>query len=75
LFSQLSKLVAITLSGAALSFDLTMLLYIIPAALIGGIVGTKFGGILSDQRVTMVFQLMILFVITINIYNGVLVFI
>ncbi|WP_099221735.1 sulfite exporter TauE/SafE family protein [Listeria costaricensis] len=69
-FSQLAKLITIGFSTGFASYDLTVLFYIIPAAIIGGLLGTKFSNILSVQKVTMVFQIVILLVLLINLYNG-----
>lgn len=71
-FSQLSKLVSIGLTSGFAVFDLRLLLFIIPAAIIGGFMGAKFSGILSGDKVTIVFQFVILLVLGINIYNGLL---
>ncbi|MGG5329768.1 TSUP family transporter [Enterococcus sp. AZ163] len=69
-FSQLAKLITIACSTGFARYDLSMLIYIIPAAIIGGIIGAKFSNILSAKRVTFVFQLVVLIVLLINIYNG-----
>jgi uncharacterized membrane protein YfcA len=70
LFSQLSKLVTTVFFSGVGQFDLTMLFYIIPAAVIGGLLGATFSSILSEEKVTVVFQLVIILVLLINIYNG-----
>lgn len=69
-FSQFSKLLTIALSTGFARYDLSMLVYIIPAAIIGGTMGAKFSHLLSAKKVTMVFQLVILLVLLINLYNG-----
>ncbi|GBD80311.1 putative uncharacterized protein [Tetragenococcus halophilus subsp. halophilus] len=51
--------------------DLTMLWYIIPAAIIGGLLGDKVSRLLSPKKVTFVFQGVILLVLLVNIYNGI----
>lgn len=73
LFSQLTKLVAIGFSPGFATFDLTMLYAIIPAAIIGGILGAKLSKILVDKAVARSYQMMILFVILLNISNGILI--
>ncbi|MGK0552042.1 sulfite exporter TauE/SafE family protein [Enterococcus faecalis] len=70
-FSQFAKLVTIALATGFAHYDLSMLFYIIPAAIIGGLLGTQFSTVLSEKKVTLVFQLVILAVLFINIYNGV----
>ncbi|MGM0125178.1 hypothetical protein IGI37_002576 [Enterococcus sp. AZ194] len=69
-FSQLSKLATIALSTGFERYDLTILYAIIPAAILGGFIGAKLSHILSPEKVTFVFQLVILVVLAINIYNG-----
>ncbi|WP_125707694.1 sulfite exporter TauE/SafE family protein [Lacticaseibacillus porcinae] len=69
--SQGAKLIAIIIAGDNLQFDLQRLWFIIPAAIVGGFVGAKLSQVLSSEKVTIVFQLMLLVVILINGYNGV----
>lgn len=69
-FSQLAKLVTIAFSTGFLRYDLSMLIYIIPAAVSGGMMGAKFSNLLSAKKVTRIFQLVILLVLLINLYNG-----
>ncbi|WP_125702522.1 sulfite exporter TauE/SafE family protein [Lacticaseibacillus daqingensis] len=71
-FSQLSKLVSIALTGQLLTFDLGILAFVIPSAILGGLIGAHLSHLLSPRYVTIVFQAMILFVIVINLYNGVM---
>lgn len=74
LFSQLSKLVTIGVSTGFLIYDLKMLWFIIPAAFIGGYLGAKLSGHLSEEKVTLLFQFVILLVLVINLYNGIQLF-
>ncbi|WP_125704258.1 sulfite exporter TauE/SafE family protein [Lacticaseibacillus daqingensis] len=71
-FSQLSKLASLVLGGDLIGIDLSRLWFIIPAAIIGGYVGSLLSHLLSGEKVTLVFQLMLLTVIVINAYNGVM---
>lgn len=73
-FSQLAKLATIGLTTGFAKFDLEMLLFIIPAAIIGGWVGASLSKILSEERVILVFQFVILLVLFINLYNGAMLF-
>ena len=73
-FSQLAKLVSIGLTTGFAVFDLSMLLYIVPAAIIGGFLGAHLSGIISANKVTTVFQSVIILVILINLYNGLTLF-
>lgn len=69
-FSQLSKIITIFLTGDMSRYDLSMLYYIIPAAIIGGFLGSYISGKVTDKKVNQVYQFVILLVLIINIYNG-----
>lgn len=70
LFSQLAKLLTIFFSTGFSQYDLQMLLFIIPAATLGGVLGIKVSNRISTRNVTGIFELVILLVIAINLYNG-----
>lgn len=70
LFSQLSKLLTIAVTAGFARYDLSMLLYVIPAAIIGGFSGARLSQLLPAEKVTQVFQGVILLVLLINLYNG-----
>lgn len=69
LFSQLAKIITIAIVSGFARYDLMMLWYIIPAAIIGGLVGAQASRLLSPKRVTSIFQLTIIGVLIINLYN------
>ena len=69
-FSQFAKLLTIALTTGFSRYDLTLLWFVIPAAVIGGLLGAKFSKILSPEKVTIVFQGVVLLVLFINLYNG-----
>lgn len=69
-FSQSSKIICILISGRYLEFDLTVLIYIIPAAIIGGFLGAQLSNKMSPQMIEKVFQWVIIVVLLINSYNG-----
>lgn len=73
-FSQLAKIVTIGIGTGFSNFELDILLFIIPAAILGGYFGARLSKLLSPEKVTRVFQLVILLVLFINIYNGVKLF-
>ena len=73
-FSHLSRLVTIGATVGFTPFDLTMLVFIIPAAVLGGLVGARFSKILSDGAVKKLFMAAIAAVILLNIFNGIFVF-
>lgn len=74
-FSQGSKILSIATTTGFERFDLSMLLFVIPAAILGGWMGAKFSGILSSEKVNKVFQIVIIIVLLINTYNGIQLFI
>lgn len=69
-FSQLAKLMTIAFTSGFGRYDLTMLIYVIPAAIIGGFVGAKVSQSISPTRVSQIFEAVILLVLLINLYNG-----
>lgn len=69
-FSQSSKLLLIYITASYQRFDLTMLLFVIPAAVLGGWFGAKVSGILPAKKVNGVYQFVILLVLLINCFNG-----
>lgn len=69
-FSQLAKIVTIAFGMGFGRYDLTMLFFVIPAAILGGLLGSRFNHLLSPKKVTLVFQAVIALVLLINVYNG-----
>lgn len=69
-FSQLAKLMTIFMTTGIQQYDLSTLVFIIPAAVLGGIIGSKLSNWLSSNNVKIVFQAAILLVIGLNVYNG-----
>lgn len=69
-FSQLAKIVTILSVTGVARYDLKMLYYVIPAAIIGGLLGAQLSHVLSPKKVMVVFQLVIILVIVVNLYNG-----
>lgn len=69
-FSQLAKIISIIFVGGLGQYDLSMLLYVIPAAVIGGWLGAQASSVLSPSLVTKVFQAVIILVLLINLYNA-----
>ena len=71
-FSHLSRIITIGWTVGFYGFDLLMLAYIIPAAVIGGLVGARFSKILSDESVKKMFIAAIATVILLNIINAII---
>ena len=68
--SQLTKLVTIAWGAGFARYDLSILVYIVPAAIVRGLLGARMSRLLSDQAVRRVFQWVVLLVIGINLYNA-----
>lgn len=68
-FSQLAKLITIAFGSGFLAYDLSMLFFIIPAAILGGLIGAKLSTVLPSKRVTLIFQSVLLLVLGINLFN------
>ncbi|HCM89740.1 MULTISPECIES: sulfite exporter TauE/SafE family protein [Vagococcus] len=69
-FSQLSKVTTIFFTVDLNRYDLTILYYVIPAAIIGGFLGSFISGKVTDKRVNQIYQVVIILVLIINMYNG-----
>ncbi|MCG8568896.1 MAG: sulfite exporter TauE/SafE family protein, partial [Spirochaetes bacterium] len=70
LFSQSTKLIAIFLDTGYNEFDLTMLLYMIPGGVIGGLLGTILHKRISLRRVQTIFNVSLFSIIVLNLYNA-----
>ena len=68
-FSQFAKLVTISFSSGFAEHDLSILFFIIPAAILGGTMGAKLNQKMPPERVKLIFQFVIALVIGINIFN------
>ena len=73
-FSQLSKLITIfTTTGIEpYSHQWKTLLFILPAAILGGIIGSKFNRKFDDKVIRKVFIAVMIFIIILNVYNGII---
>lgn len=69
LFSQGSKILNVTINQGFGSYDLSMLVYMIPAGIVGGILGSKFNKQLSNKNITMIFNAVLVFIIVMNLFN------
>jgi len=69
-FSQIAKLGQIGFSTGFGIFDLSFLLVVIPAALLGGYLGGFISGKVSNKVVSKIFIFADILVIIINLYNG-----
>lgn len=69
-FSQLAKLIEISLTTGFSNYDLSFLWVIIPAAIIGGYLGGYASGKVSNHLVSKIFVSVVFLVIVINLVNG-----
>ena len=72
-FSQLSKLVTMFVNSGveAYSHQWKTLLFILPAAVIGGIIGSGFNRKFDDKLIRKVFTVAMILLVILNVYNGI----
>lgn len=72
-FSQLSKLITIFVSSGIQPYahQWKTLIFILPAAIIGGIIGSKFNRRFNDKLIRKTFVTVMILLIILNVYNGV----
>lgn len=72
-FSQLSKLITIFVSDgiAPYTHQWKTLLFILPAAILGGIIGSKFNRKFDDKIIRKIFIAVMILLVVLNLYNGV----
>lgn len=72
-FSQLSKLTTMFLTSGieAYSHQWKTLLFILPAAVMGGIIGSKLNRKFDDKIIRKVFVAVMILIIILNVYNGI----
>ncbi|WP_232824319.1 MULTISPECIES: TSUP family transporter [Paraliobacillus] len=68
-FSQLSALLLIVFTTGFNDYELFMLFYMIPGGILGGLIGSHFVTKLSNLQVEKIFNIAVLIIIFINIYN------
>lgn len=69
LFSQGSKLITIITTQGLSGFDLTMLPYMVIGGIVGGMVGSKLNKKFNSAAILKVFNMVVLALILLNIYN------
>ena len=70
-FSHLSSIISILSTATPGYLDFPMLIFVFPAAALGGIIGAKFSNIFSSKVVKRLFMAAITGVILLNIFNGI----
>lgn len=71
-FAQAARLGTIGVEHGYAIFDLNLLYYIIPAAIIGGVIGGRLNVLLTDATVMKVFKIVVGATIVLNLYNVVM---
>lgn len=69
-FAQLTKLVTIYSANQFKPYDLQILLWIIPAAVIGGVIGAWLNRLCDEKRIRVVFTVCVGAVTLLNFYNA-----
>lgn len=70
LFSQTAKVVSISLTTGFGGYDLSMLKVMIPAAILGGLIGSSFNKKMKNESIDLLFRGVLFFIIIINTYNA-----
>ena len=68
-FSQLTKLLNITLSNQLINYDLSFIPYLCIAAAIGGTVGTAFNQRLKSERIIVIYRSTLVVLIVVSLIN------
>lgn len=71
LFSQASKLITIATTTGFGAFDLCLLLYTLPMALLGAILGTKLNHIAKETTIQHIFNITVVCIILLNVCNAI----
>ncbi|WP_162261205.1 sulfite exporter TauE/SafE family protein [Companilactobacillus kimchiensis] len=69
-FSQFMKLASMTPKLSSLPLDLKLVPFIIVSAILGGYIGSTISGTVSNKFVLKLYRIVVIFVIGLNIYNG-----
>lgn len=68
-FSQFFKISTVAITDSFAIYDLDMLSVMIPAAIVGGVVGATLHQKLENNTINLIFRIMIILVISLNLYN------
>lgn len=73
LFSQLSKLATLFVSTGIgpYAHQWKTLIFILPAAILGGIIGSKFNRRFDDKLIRKIFSAVMILLVVLNVYNGI----
>jgi uncharacterized membrane protein YfcA len=69
-FSQMTSLLLAVLTTSILSQDLNILFFILPAALLGGLIGTKIHKQVNEKVIEYVYNMVIILILLLNVINA-----
>ncbi len=69
MFSQISNLSSIAITTGFSGYDFSVLLFMIPAAILGGFIGTAIGSKISDKAIDRIYFIITFGLIILNSYN------
>ena len=69
LFSQLSNVIATAITPGLQSYNLSVLIFMIPAAILGAFIGSYLNRKLSEKFVEYIFNTVMIIILLMNIYN------
>lgn len=69
LFSQSAKILAVFFDTGFGAYDLSLLFYMIPGGIVGGLLGSTFNRKLQGKTIQLLFKIVVICIIALNIYN------
>jgi uncharacterized membrane protein YfcA len=69
LFSQSSKLIAVSLDTGFSQYNLTALYYMIPGGIAGGLIGSSLNKRLNSEFIQVLFKIVVITIIGLNVFN------
>lgn len=69
LLAQFSKLMTVTFTTGFGNYDYSFLFFMVPAAILGGLIGASLNKKLKSETIHVLFQFMLVAIVALNIYN------
>lgn len=70
LLSQFSKIITLGVTGGLVFGEINIIMYMIPAAIIGGLLGTKIKDKISEHMLHLMFNSVVVLLVILNFYNA-----
>lgn len=70
LLSQSSKIITFAVTSGFSDYDLTMLYYMVPAAIAGGLIGSQLNKHLKHEHIDGIFNVLVFLLIGLNLFNA-----